>query len=84
MSRWENLANAIVEQAVRDYMDAPVRPNVTEEEAELCKPEKIEEFFNSRWFGVISSLDGEELFQKVKMMKRAEDRKRQSAVRAAA
>ena len=71
MSRWENLANAIIEQAVLDYMEPPMRPNATIEEVELCDDEKIQEFFGSRWFGVLSSLDGEWMFNRIKQMKAA-------------
>ena len=70
MSRWENLANAIIEQAVLDLKDPPLLWD-----AEMCTEEAIEDFFNSRWFGVLSDLDGPELFKRAKQMIKAQKSK---------
>ena len=47
MNPYEELANAIVLQAVKDY-------RLTDDEAELAE---IERFFRSGWFGVLSKVD---------------------------
>lgn len=73
MSGWERLANAIIEQAVDDFRTKPsclVAPDYSDEE--------VEWFFKSRWFGVLTSLDGEELFEKMKYMVRMEDKERKA------
>ena len=49
MNPYEELANAIVLQAVKDY-------RLTDDEAELAE---IERFFRSGWFGVLSKVDPE-------------------------
>ena len=49
MNPYENLANAIVLQAVKDY-------RLTDDEAELAE---IERFFRSDWFGVLTDVDPE-------------------------
>ena len=51
MNPYEELANAIVLQAVKDY-------RLTDDEAELAE---IERFFRSGWFGVLSKVDPEYL-----------------------
>ena len=71
MSGWERLANAIIEQAVSDFRNKPGAneyPDYSDEE--------VEWFFKSRWFGVLSSLDGEELFNRMKRMVKMEEKKR--------
>ena len=47
MNPYEELANAIVLQAVKDY-------RLTDDEAELAE---IERFFRSGWFGVLSKVN---------------------------
>ena len=59
MNPYEELANAIVLQAVKDY-----RP--TDDEAELAE---IERFFRSGWFGVLSKVDPEYLIRNLRMEK---------------
>ena len=59
MSPYEELANAIVLQAVKDYRlhdDAP----------ELAS---IERFFRSGWFGVLTQIDPEILITKLRKEK---------------
>ena len=53
---YENLANAIVLQAVKDY-------RLHDDEQELAS---IERFFRSGWFGVLTRLDPELLISKLK------------------
>jgi hypothetical protein len=55
----ENLANAIVIQAVKDY-------RLHDNEKELAK---IERFFRSGWFGVLTSIDPEMMITKLRKEK---------------
>ena len=55
----EELANAIVLQAVKDY-------RLTDDEAELAE---IERFFRSGWFGVLSKVDPEYLIRNLRKEK---------------
>ena len=59
MNPYENLANAIVLQAVKDY-------RLTDDEAELVE---IERFFRSDWFGVLTDVDPEYLIRKLRKEK---------------
>ena len=63
MDPYENLANAIILQAVKDY-------RLTDNEAEL---KEIERFFRSDWFSVLTSLDPDLLIQKLRKEKRKYD-----------
>ena len=60
MDPYENLANAIVLQAVKDY-------RLTDDEQEL---QEIERFFRSGWFGVLSKVDPEYLIRQLRKEKR--------------
>lgn len=59
MNPYENLANAIVLQAVKDY-------RLTDDEAELAE---IERFFRSDWFGVLTDVDPEYLIRNLRKEK---------------
>lgn len=59
MSPYEELANAIVLQAVKDY-------RLHDDEKELAS---IERFFRSGWFGVLTSIDPEMLIAKLRKEK---------------
>ena len=59
MNPYENLANAIVLQAVKDY-------RLTDDEAELAE---IERFFRSDWFGVLTDVDPEYLISRLQKEK---------------
>jgi hypothetical protein len=63
MDPYENLANAIILQAVKDY-------RLTDNESEL---KEIERFFHSDWFSVLTSLDPDLLIQKLRKEKRQYD-----------
>ena len=56
---YENLANAIVLQAVKDY-------RLHDDEQELAS---IERFFRSGWFGVLTRIDPEMLIAKLRKEK---------------
>ena len=63
MDPYENLANAIILQAVKDY-------RLTDNKTEI---EEIERFFRSDWFSVLTSLDPDLLIQKLRKEKRQYD-----------
>ena len=56
---YENLANAIVLQAVKDY-------RLHDDEQELAS---IERFFRSGWFNTLTSIDSEMLIAKLRKEK---------------
>lgn len=56
---YENLANAIILQAVKDY-------RLHDDEQELAS---IERFFRSGWFGVLTRIDPEILIAKLRKEK---------------
>ena len=56
MTPYENLANAIILQAVKDYRR-------TRHPADRAV---IERFFRSEWFSILSKLDGEALIAQLK------------------
>lgn len=60
MNPYEDLANAIILQAVKDY-------RLTDDEREL---QEIERFFRSGWFGVLSKVDLEFLIKELRKEKR--------------
>ena len=60
MNPYEELANAIILQAVKDY-------RLTDDEREL---QEIERFFRSGWFGVLSKVDPEYLIRQLRKEKR--------------
>ena len=59
MTPYEELANAIVLQAVKDY-------RLNDDELELVS---IEHFFRSGWFGVLTQIDPEILITKLRKEK---------------
>lgn len=61
---FENLANAIILQAVWEYRAALRRyRRHGNEDAEL---KKCERFFRSPWFGCLTNIDGEYLIEKLR------------------
>lgn len=72
MNPYEELANAIIEQAVKDFRIALVGnlryPSNTEHIKNL---KELQEFFLSGWFSTLTDLDGEYLMNRVlKMVKK--------------
>ena len=59
MNPYEELANAIVLQAVKDY-------RLNDDERELAS---IERFFRSGWFNTLTSIDPEMLISKLRKEK---------------
>jgi hypothetical protein len=64
---YENLANAVVYQAVLDYRAALKRmrrhPRNQEAKDDIAS---LERFFRSDWYSVLTDVDGEYLIRKVK------------------
>ncbi|MEG1926335.1 MAG: hypothetical protein RR415_11390 [Ruthenibacterium sp.] len=76
-TNYENLANAIILQAVEDYREALLwlnahRPLCKEDEEDdeyiqmVSERASIEEFFLGSWFSVLTKLDGKVLLAKLK------------------
>ena len=68
ITNYENLANAIVLQAVKDYRMAlkSLKANPRNRTA-MADKEEIERFFRSGWFSVLTSVDGEMLIRSLQM-----------------
>ena len=63
----ENLAHAIILQAVRDYRDVrKILKKYPKHELSLKMREEIEEFFLSDWFTVLTKLEGKTLLEKLR------------------
>lgn len=56
---YENLANAIVVQAAKDYSEALK----AKDEDARCKIDSIEKFFRSAWYGTLTDLNPEVLIK---------------------
>ena len=61
---WQNLAEAIVVQATRDYRTALRGLRLNPEN--IRKLRELEEFFRSSWFQVLCDLDGVQLIWMLK------------------
>ena len=59
MTPYENLANAIVLSAVRDYRNSTSKDEL----------QSIERFFRSEWFSVLTSVDAEFLIRTLRQEK---------------
>jgi len=68
ITNYENLANAIILQAVKDYRMALkcLRANPKNRTARADKDE-LDRFFRSQWFTVLTSVDGEMLIRSLNM-----------------
>lgn len=67
MNPYENLANAIILQTVKDYRKAQKRLKKNGRDSDsrrICRD--CEKFFLSDWFSTLSSADGEVILQKLK------------------
>ena len=73
MDPYQALANAIVELAVKDYKTALKyhyrHPNRKEYADDVSR---LERFFRSGWYGMLTNLDGELLMNSVRRMVRQE------------
>jgi hypothetical protein len=68
ITNYENLANAIILQAVKDYRMAlkSLKANPRNRTA-MADKDEIERFFRSDWFSVLTSVDGEMLIRSLQM-----------------
>lgn len=68
ITNYENLANAIILQAVKDYRMAlkSLKANPRNRTA-MADKDEIERFFRSDWFSVLTSVDGEMLILSLQM-----------------
>jgi hypothetical protein len=63
---YENLANAIILRAVRDYRKALKKlAKFPDDIIAMSRKQEVERFFRSRWFKVLTSLDPEMLIRKL-------------------
>jgi hypothetical protein len=64
---YENLANAIVAQAARDYLTALRRLKKNpENRTAMDEAMRLENFFHSGWYGVLTSIDPDYLIRKLR------------------
>lgn len=68
MNPFEELANAIVIQAAKDYMKALKKLKKYPRDAEARQMRNdCESFFRSSWYSTLTSVDGELLMRKLQM-----------------
>lgn len=66
---WENLANAIILGAVKDYKRALLHlKRNPDSQSAMRAVEREEQFFYSSWFEVLTNLDPSYLIRKMKEM----------------
>ena len=67
MNPYEELANAIVLQAAKDYREALgiLRFSPKDKDASISKDE-IERFFHSGWFGLLTNINPEMLISRLR------------------
>ena len=67
MEPYENLANAIILQAVKDYREVLARAaSYSAKDCYRRSKDDLEGFFRSGWFGVLTNLDPELLIGRLK------------------
>lgn len=67
ITKCENLANAIILQAVADYRDALARLGRFPYDSNSQRTQtEIERFFRSKWFSALTSIDPEVLIEKLR------------------
>ncbi len=63
----ENLAHAIIMQAVKDFRDIKtILKRYPKHEPSLKMEEEIEDFFLSDWFTSLTNLDGDALLERLR------------------
>lgn len=77
LSSYENLANAIILQAVKDYKRALHRLDVNPKNRDaMHEKERLERFFHSPWYEMLTDLDADRLIEGVQEWVRQEAAKR--------
>lgn len=67
MTPYQRLANAIVEQAAKDYRSALKALARDSDNAYIQDEVKsLERFFRSRWYGILTDVDGEYLMERLR------------------
>lgn len=67
ITKYENLANAIILQAVDDYRDALARLCRFPYDCDSQRSQaEIERFFRSKWFSVLTAIDPEVLIKRLR------------------
>ena len=67
MTGYQALANAIIEQATKDYRDALSRlKRHPDSRAAMEEAMEIEHFFHSPWFGVLTQIDPDYLIKRLR------------------
>ena len=61
---YEELANAIIIQAVKDYRTA-LRKKCSSHKSDDYKIKECEKFFRSEWYRILTKVDGEMLIRKL-------------------
>ena len=68
ITNYENLANAVIVQAVKDYrMALKCLKRNPKNRTALADKDEIKRFFSSGWFTVLTSVDGETLIRSLTM-----------------
>lgn len=64
---YENLANAIIKQAARDYMTTlrKLKKN-PRNKAAMTEAMDLERFFHSGWYGCLIAVDGDYLIERLR------------------
>lgn len=67
MNPYQELANAIIVQAAKDYRSSllALKKNPQKVDAAVCKYE-VEHFFRSAWYRCLSSIEGEWIVRKLR------------------
>ncbi len=68
MQCWQDLANAVVLQALEDYSAAcgAIRQRGKRRAIHEARMREIEEFVSSRWYHLLSDTDGEEVLATIR------------------
>ncbi len=67
MTGYHALANAIIEQAVKDYRAAlKVLRRHPDSKAAMAEAMEIERFFHSGWYGVLTEIDSDYLIKRLR------------------
>ena len=66
-SKWRDLADAIIIQAASDYRKAQNRHSKLPPQADTLRAKPaLEQFFLSKWFATLTTLDGSQLLHDLK------------------
>ena len=61
----EELANAIIIQAVKDYRAILKRKRPSHKDLHEHKKQECEDFFHSEWFSILTKVDGDLLMRRI-------------------